>query len=132
MTRGTLCDVTLRAGEVSLPCHRVILAANSDYFAAMFTGGLAEENMETVEIQGVEAGALTMLVDYCYTGKWSQKYDRLIECLIHREDKLARGHSGESHDSRVSAPAPGSGRGLLFILQEAPSSLKLYRDPAVC
>lgn len=72
MTRGTLCDVTITAGDVSIPCHRLILAANSDYFAAMFTGGMAEQHMETVEIQGVEAGALGMLVDYCYTGEGSE------------------------------------------------------------
>ena len=78
MTRGTLCDVTITAGDVSIPCHRLILAANSDYFAAMFTGGMAEQHMETVEIQGVEAGALGMLVDYCYTGEWSEGH--LLKC----------------------------------------------------
>ena len=103
MTRGTLCDVTIRAGDVSIPCHRLILAANSDYFAAMFTGGMAEQHMETVEIQGVEAGALGMLVDYCYTGIMVRGSPQLLISLLCREDKFARGHSGEPHHSCVSA-----------------------------
>ena len=69
VSQGVLTDVTLVAGDVSIPCHRLLLSASSDYFAAMFTGGLAEQNMDTVQIQGVEGQALRQLVDYCYTGK---------------------------------------------------------------
>ena len=77
-----LTDVTLVAGEISLPCHRLILAANSDYFSAMFTGGMLEQNMETVEIQGVEGGALRQLVDYCYTGKLSLQEDSVENITV--------------------------------------------------
>jgi len=72
---GVLTDVTLVAGETSITCHRLLLSASSDYFAAMFTGGMIEQNMDRVEIQGVDGGALKQLVDYCYTGKLDLQED---------------------------------------------------------
>ena len=33
-----LCDVVLKVGSTSISAHRVILAASSPYFKAMFTG----------------------------------------------------------------------------------------------
>ena len=48
MCSGVLTDVTLVAGDVSVPCHRLLLSANSDYFAAMFTGGMVEASLQAV------------------------------------------------------------------------------------
>ena len=33
-----LCDVKLRCGLVTLPAHKLVLAATSPYFHAMFNG----------------------------------------------------------------------------------------------
>ena len=35
---GSLCDVTIRVGSQDFSVHRVVLAATSPYFLAMFTG----------------------------------------------------------------------------------------------
>jgi len=75
VTRGVLTDVTLVAGDKMFPCHRLLLAASSDYFSAMFTGGMIEQDLDTIHIQGVDPGALGHLVDYCYTGRLDLQED---------------------------------------------------------
>ncbi|XP_066272093.1 kelch-like protein 6 [Branchiostoma lanceolatum] len=66
-TEGHLYDVTLCAERTEIPCHRFILLALSDYFRAMFCGGLADSAKEKVKIGGVSAEALQLLVDFAYT-----------------------------------------------------------------
>lgn len=51
-----------------IPAHRVILAAASDYFAAMFGNELKEASEAEVWIRDVEPDALETLVDYIYSG----------------------------------------------------------------
>ena len=46
---------------------RVILAACSPYFRAMFTGELAESRQTEVTIRDVDETAMEILVDFCYT-----------------------------------------------------------------
>jgi hypothetical protein len=67
--RGVLADVSLVVEGKTVQAHKVLLAAASDYFAAMFTGSMMESEMETVELQGLEFSALQLLVDYCYSGQ---------------------------------------------------------------
>lgn len=39
---NTLCDITLRVESTDFPAHRIVLAACSDYFCAMFTSEVTE------------------------------------------------------------------------------------------
>lgn len=55
-------------GQVFL-CSRNVLAAASPYFKSMFTGGLNESAQERVLIRGVDSESMSVIIDYCYTGR---------------------------------------------------------------
>ncbi len=48
-------------------CHKLILAAWSDVFAAMFKSGMKEEMTDVVEIACVNPDAMQSLINYCYS-----------------------------------------------------------------
>ncbi|XP_069934671.1 actin-binding protein IPP isoform X3 [Oryctolagus cuniculus] len=62
------CDVQLQVGQETFKVHRLVLAASSPYFAALFTGGMKESSKDVVEILGIEAGIFRILLDFIYTG----------------------------------------------------------------
>ncbi|XP_056280146.1 kelch-like protein 12 isoform X1 [Pseudoliparis swirei] len=62
-----LCDITLRVENTDFPAHRIVLAACSDYFCAMFTSELAEKGKSFVDIQGLTASTMDILLDFVYT-----------------------------------------------------------------
>lgn len=64
-----LTDVVLEVGTELFHAHRVVLAAASPYFKAMFTGGLRECEMNRVKLQGVSATAMSRLIQFMYTGR---------------------------------------------------------------
>lgn len=63
-----LTDVVLIAGQKRIPAHRLVLSANCEYFAAMFTNSLRETFQNEIEIKEVDGDALWTLVRYFYTG----------------------------------------------------------------
>ena len=50
-----------------IACHRLVLAAVSPYFRAMFRSEEPSSGQE-IRIHGVEADTLNTIVKYCYTG----------------------------------------------------------------
>ncbi|KAJ6669142.1 hypothetical protein lerEdw1_007951 [Lerista edwardsae] len=66
---NSLTDITLCVGSMRFSCHRVVLAAASNYFRAMFCNDLKEKYEEKIVIKGVDAETMQILLDYTYTSK---------------------------------------------------------------
>jgi hypothetical protein len=62
-------DVTVEcANGVSFKCHRVALAAASDYFAAMFGGDFVESTAENVTLTETDAATFEPVLRFMYSG----------------------------------------------------------------
>ncbi|XP_073462187.1 kelch-like protein 2 isoform X2 [Aquarana catesbeiana] len=68
-SQNLLCDVTIVAEDVEISAHKVVLAACSPYFHAMFTGEMSESRAKRVRIKEVDGWTLKLLVDYVYTAE---------------------------------------------------------------
>uniref|UniRef100_H2YQY1 BTB domain-containing protein n=1 Tax=Ciona savignyi TaxID=51511 RepID=H2YQY1_CIOSA len=60
-------DVIIDVGGHSFRCHRIILAASSNYFRAMFCASYREKDQPSVSIKGVTAEVMKILIRYAYT-----------------------------------------------------------------
>ncbi|XP_059106963.1 kelch-like protein 13 isoform X3 [Peromyscus eremicus] len=80
---GLLCDVTLMPGDTddAYPVHRVMMASASDYFKAMFTGGMKEQELMCIKLHGVSRVGLRKIIDFIYTSKLSLNMDNLQDTL---------------------------------------------------
>ncbi|XP_019640369.1 PREDICTED: kelch-like protein diablo [Branchiostoma belcheri] len=78
---GAFCDVVLRAEGKHFPAHRSVLAAFSDYFAAMFQTQLAEGSQKEIKLKNVSAVALEAILDYMYTGSITIDYNTVDKIL---------------------------------------------------
>ncbi|KAK7500807.1 hypothetical protein BaRGS_00008051 [Batillaria attramentaria] len=62
-----LCDVQLQVQNTVIPAHRIVLAAMSPYFRAMFCSHLHESQQSEVKIQGLSSNVVYMITEYAYT-----------------------------------------------------------------
>ncbi|KAM5165468.1 kelch-like protein 6 [Mantella aurantiaca] len=78
----SLTDVVLCVGTSVFSCHRVVLAAASNYFRAMFCNDLKEKYEENIIIKGVDAETMEIILDYAYTSKMvitKQNVQKILE-----------------------------------------------------
>ena len=63
-------DVRLKVGEDIFPAHRIVLAASSNYFYAMFTDGMKESSLEVIELkdESISPDVFKIILDFIYTG----------------------------------------------------------------
>ena len=62
-----LCDVVIQVEENQFHAHRIVLAASTPYFEAMFSGDLEESRQQMVTLKDVSPEAVKSIIDYCYT-----------------------------------------------------------------
>ena len=80
---GQFINVRLKVREDIFPAHRIVLAANSDYFHAMFTTGMKESNQEVIELkdENISPDALKIVMDSIYTGDLRVNKENVFEVL---------------------------------------------------
>ncbi len=81
---GQLCDCTVEG----IPAHRVVLAANSGYFKALFTGAGTcmtqgqSSGQQAVQLHGVDREALPLLLEAIYSSGDVQITPDNLESLL--------------------------------------------------
>lgn len=76
------CDVEILCGGKRIQAHRVILAASSPYFHAMFTVELLEKQQQCVEIHAIDPEILQELIQFIYSGKVKIGQENVQELMI--------------------------------------------------
>jgi hypothetical protein len=59
-------DITLTVSGVSIPCHKIILATNSEYFMNLFSH-MSEKNLPEIEIKEVDPEKFKKVLDALYS-----------------------------------------------------------------
>ncbi|XP_072450613.1 kelch-like protein 26 [Chiloscyllium punctatum] len=79
--REQLLDVVLMVNAAMFRVHRAVLAACSDYFRAMFTGGMREAGQDIIELKGVSARGLKHIIDFAYSAEVTLDLDCIQDVL---------------------------------------------------
>lgn len=82
-----LCDIVLVAGEKRIKAHKLVLAAFSDYFSALFTGELSEKGQNVVHLSDMDPQAVADLIQYAYTSHIEIRVDNVenllsVSCIL--------------------------------------------------
>ena len=68
--QGVLCDIEVLAGGESFQAHRIVLAAASEFFAALLSGSW-HDSTGPVALPDLEPAAFAVVLEWMYTGSAS-------------------------------------------------------------
>nr|XP_055052052.1 kelch-like protein diablo [Misgurnus anguillicaudatus] len=77
-----LCDVTLLVEGKKFMCHRVLLAAVSPYFRAMFTSPLVESRLTEIRLEEVTPFIMETVIQFVYTGEAGLSLDTAEDLFV--------------------------------------------------
>ncbi|KAG7277037.1 hypothetical protein CRUP_025447 [Coryphaenoides rupestris] len=77
-----LCDVTLLVEGKKFMCHRVLLAAVSPYFRAMFTSPLVESRLTEIRLEEVTSSVMETVIQFVYTGEAGLSLDTAEDLFV--------------------------------------------------
>ena len=82
--QGEFIDVGLKVGEEVFSAHRIVLAASSDYFHAMFANGMKESTQEVIELkdESISPAVLKIVLDSIYSGDLHVNDENIFEVLL--------------------------------------------------
>lgn len=75
-------DVTLRAGDKTIPCHKVFLSTHSDFFQALFHSQMSESQQNEITINEIEFALLEKVVLFCYGEIQIESAAELLDLLV--------------------------------------------------
>jgi hypothetical protein len=62
-------DIHFQVGSKLIPAHKNILVTRSEYFRAMFLGGMRENTQSTINLPNMEPETFTLVLEFLYTGQ---------------------------------------------------------------
>jgi len=83
-----ISDVTLKVGESLIHCHKVVLAARSEFFAALFSHSFRESREKTVEIKEFSVENMMLLLRYIYSDSEPIEGNQISD-LLHMCDRFS-------------------------------------------
>ncbi len=78
---GTFCDMILVADKKEFPCHRLILAATSDYFQCLLTADFCEKDAQKIKMP-IQSKYLKMVLDFLYKQKFVLKKEDVQKLYV--------------------------------------------------
>ncbi|XP_072024666.1 kelch-like protein 38 [Amphiura filiformis] len=79
--KKTLCDVAIKVQDTTFHAHKIVLAATSKYFQAMFTSGFKESEHSEATISDGEPDTFKVLLDFAYSGLLHVTKDTVLSIM---------------------------------------------------